>query len=245
MTDHERAKYIPSYGNRLAVLSYCRQSEGNIDQEAALDRIRQNIATRRMRRAGSLGEPSQTSPVREVGLMARHHNRNALKNTWRIEVGWLHFEKDDFHQVRSKNGGGTRHLALDKKTTVAQIMEHAKHLFFPNGQSPKGLAADFTFGMRDFKKQTVSMDATLFELYEQFRLKMLRLYLCTKGFVHSVSDSSEHSDIDDQVMYGEVKGFTLTGASFLNAVTCIQFLHLDKTRFFQISVCAVTFEGHF
>lgn len=184
MTDEERAKYIPSYGDRLAVVSFCRQREASFYKEGVLNRSRQNIEARRMKRKAPLGEPQQTS-VENVGLMARYNNTNAVKAKRRIEVGWLHFEQYDFHQVRSKNGGGTRHLTLDKNTTVSEIRNIAKDLFFPGGLSSKGSIADFMFSMCNFKGQTVPLESTLVELYEQCKLKMLRLYLCSKNYVPS------------------------------------------------------------
>lgn len=36
----------------------------------------------------------------------------------KIELGWLHFSKNEYRQVRTKNGGGTRHTRVEKKTTV-------------------------------------------------------------------------------------------------------------------------------
>ncbi|MEQ2315923.1 hypothetical protein AMECASPLE_027448 [Ameca splendens] len=105
MTDEERAKYIPSYGDRLAVVSFCRQREANFDKEGVLNRVRQKIEARRTKRKTPHGERQQTS-VESSGLMARHKNTNAVKSKRRIEVGWLHFQYDDFYQVRSKMEAG-------------------------------------------------------------------------------------------------------------------------------------------
>ncbi|XP_014876581.1 uncharacterized protein LOC106938898 [Poecilia latipinna] len=55
---------------------------------------------------------------------------------------------------------------------------------------------DFTLSMCDFKRQTVSLDGTLTELYEQFKLKMLRLYLCTKDLEHSSYSSEDQEDFE-------------------------------------------------
>ncbi|MED6259319.1 hypothetical protein ATANTOWER_020816 [Ataeniobius toweri] len=92
MTDEERAKYIPSYGDRLAVVTFCRQREANFNKEGVLNRVRQKIEARRTKRKTPPGERQQTS-VESSGLMARHKNTNAVKSNRRIEVGWLHFQK--------------------------------------------------------------------------------------------------------------------------------------------------------
>ncbi|MEQ2261921.1 hypothetical protein XENORESO_017989 [Xenotaenia resolanae] len=39
MTDEERAKYIPSNGDRLAVVSFCKQREANFNKEGVLNRV--------------------------------------------------------------------------------------------------------------------------------------------------------------------------------------------------------------
>lgn len=76
--------------------------------------------------------------------MARQKNSAGEKTSRKIEIGWLHFGRDKYHQVRTSNGGGTRHATLEKTTTVAQILEMGKDLFFPDGQSTKGQADEFT-----------------------------------------------------------------------------------------------------
>ncbi|XP_038160923.1 uncharacterized protein LOC119796437 [Cyprinodon tularosa] len=190
MTDKEFSRYIPSYGDRLAIASFCRRMEANFDKEGILNRIRQTIETRRMMSKRHVEVPQQTS-VGNSGLMAKPKNSNAVKSKRRIEVGWLHFQSGDFHQVRSKCGGGTRHLEMEKTTTVSEVMTTAKELFFPGGLSSKGSIMDFTLSMCDFKRQAVPLDSTLSELYEQFKSKMVRLYLCTKELEHSSEDQND------------------------------------------------------
>ncbi|XP_076154866.1 uncharacterized protein LOC143138252 [Alosa pseudoharengus] len=187
MTDEEMAKYIPSYGSRLAVRSFCRIKETDGPTTTSIQRLRQKIAEGRIcKRKGSAAK-SSSEPKDD--LMARHKNTNAIRSKRRIEVGWLHYQNHCFHQVRSKNGGGTRHLVLEKSTSVKQMMVMAKNLFFPEGKSPKGPIEDFTYEICDFKKQPVATTSTIADLYEQSKLKMVRLYLCTRPFVHSITES--------------------------------------------------------
>ena len=187
MTDEEMAKYIPSYGSRLAVRSFCRIKETDGPTTTSIQRLRQKIAEGRIcKRKGSAAK-SSSEP--KDSLMARHKNTNAIRSKRRIEVGWLHYQNHSLHQVRSKNGGGTRHLVLERSTSVKQIMVMAKNLFFPEGKSPKGPVEDFTYEICDFKKQPVAITSTITDLYEQSKLKMVRLYLCTRPFVHSITES--------------------------------------------------------
>jgi len=80
-------------------------------------------------------------------------------------------------------------MSVDKMTIVAQILNIGKHLFFPNGRSTKGQAADFTFDVCDFKRNKIPPDDTVARLYEQTRLKLLRFYICTKEGPSTDEDS--------------------------------------------------------
>lgn len=92
-------------------------------------------------------------------------------------------------------------LQLGKKTTVGQILEMGKELFFPDGISTKGPAEDFTFEVCDFKRNQINSEYTVGGLYEQTRLKLLRFYICTKEKSPSSESSSEedecHEDSSD------------------------------------------------
>lgn len=47
-------------------------------------------------------------------------NRNAKKSQWKLELGWLNREGplSIMKQVRSQNGGGTRHIKVDLDISV-------------------------------------------------------------------------------------------------------------------------------
>lgn len=50
------------------------------------------------------------------------------KTSRKIEIGCLHFSSNEYHQVRPKNGGGTRNASVEK-TIVAEILQKGKKLF--------------------------------------------------------------------------------------------------------------------
>ncbi|XP_049417519.1 uncharacterized protein LOC125879603 [Epinephelus fuscoguttatus] len=195
MTDEQMAKYITSYGDRVAALSFCQQTMCNLDKETLIQRLRDKIATRKMR-SRTKGVLCGTSGVlQKPGEgMARQRNTAGEKTSRKIEIGWLHFHSNEYHQVRTKNGGGTRHATVEKTTTVAQILELGKELFFPNGHSTKGQADDFTFEVCDFKRKHIPFDETVGRLYEQTKLKLLRFYICTKDEGPSTDQSSSEVD---------------------------------------------------
>lgn len=200
MTDEQMKKYINSYGDRLAVYSFCQQTAASSDKESLLQKLRDKIETRKL---GSKSAKTLHGKAcvfsEEKNLMARHKNVSAEKTMRRIEIGWLHFGCNGYQQVRTSNGGGTRHVTVQKKTTVSQIMEMGKNLFFPNGESPKGPETDFTFQVCDFKRNQIPLDATVGILYEETKLKLLRFYICTKQEVcltdvESLSDEEESNE---------------------------------------------------
>lgn len=48
ITDEQTAKYITSYGDRVAVLS-CQQTKCSTDKETLIQKLRNKIGTRKMR----------------------------------------------------------------------------------------------------------------------------------------------------------------------------------------------------
>ncbi|CAJ1060762.1 uncharacterized protein LOC119794643 [Xyrichtys novacula] len=196
MTDEQMTKYISSYGDRVAVLSFCEQTQcHSTNKETLLQRLKNKIGARKMK---SKTKVSGT-PDNPQNNMVRQRNRAGEKTSRKVEIGWLHFGKNGYSQVRTNNGGGTRHATLAKTTTVAQIMELGKGLFFPDGHSTKGPAEDFTFEICDFKMNKIPMDNTVGQMYEQTKLKLLRFYVCTKeGASTDHSSSEENQLIEDE-----------------------------------------------
>lgn len=61
----------------------------------------------------------------------KQSNQNAVKSTRRIEFGWLCYDhrSSKFHQVRTQQGGGTRHLSISKEVTMGEVMQIGIQLF--------------------------------------------------------------------------------------------------------------------
>ncbi|KAL3976398.1 hypothetical protein ACER0C_022284 [Sarotherodon galilaeus] len=161
MTDSDLAKYIPKVGNRVSTVAFCRQATlsrtSPSRKESILSRLRQRLT-------GAEGMP----PKKRLSQ--------------RIEVGWMDFdeEKDRFKQVKSVSGGGTRHLSVDKNETVANIKLMAENLFFPNGISKKTKSLSHYSTHIESSQMHVDASNIVDELYKQSKVKILRLYLCTK-----------------------------------------------------------------
>ena len=54
-----------------------------------------------------------------------------------------------------------------------------KELFFANGESKRGKGEEFAFSIKDFKGEEMG-SRTVSELYEESKVKILRLYMYTK-----------------------------------------------------------------
>ncbi|KAG9273844.1 hypothetical protein AMEX_G10611 [Astyanax mexicanus] len=143
MTDDQLKKYLPSYGDRLAVLGYCRRKEHNpVGRKLKLfDRLRAKIKNK----SDSNGHVSEREPSA----------RNAQKNVRKVEIGWMHFREGKFLQVRTKKGGGTRKISVSKDCTKSELIAKAKDLFFPGEKNAEGSITDFAVDMTDFQQHSV------------------------------------------------------------------------------------------
>lgn len=123
MSDGDLSKYIPHFGDRLAVIAFCRRGEGS-SRSHLLDKIKAKIAS-------SKGEKRVQTAQSKIG------NVNAKKQKRKLEIGWMNFSEIDkqYKQVRAPKGGGTRYLCIDRQTSVREIQKIAESLFFPDGRS--------------------------------------------------------------------------------------------------------------
>ncbi|KAF5903560.1 uncharacterized protein DAT39_006712 [Clarias magur] len=203
MNDEQLANYLKCYGDRIAVLAFCRQTRSNYNNESPLQGVRNKMKVRKLRSKADQKLFIKSSVSSSHGsLLARPKNTNAEKTARKIEIGWLHFCSNGYQQVRTRNGGGTKRITVAKTVTVEQILEMGKDFFFPDGLSTKGPAEHFIFHVCDFKRNKISMGDTVGQLYEQTKLKMLRFYICTKdadssSLIGSDSDVEEYSSDSD------------------------------------------------
>lgn len=96
-------------------------------------------------------EESVTRKLPQLG------NKNASKDTRRIELGWIHNKR----QVRTKCGGGTRKVVVPKKAGYEDLLKLGKELFFPAGQSKKGPLQISISVFLTFKRMRCRMTSTL------------------------------------------------------------------------------------
>lgn len=167
MDDDTLKTFLPAYGDRLAATAFCRtktqtgQSSSN-NYGNALEKLR--------------------AKWKSHGGQFKSGNTSAKKTTRRIELGWMDYNigSRDFKQVRQKLGGGVRHLRVEKSLQLSELLIHAKETFFPLGKSKRGTLEDFDIQLKDFQGTELNLDKNITELYDESKLKILRVYLYTK-----------------------------------------------------------------
>ncbi|XP_076850602.1 uncharacterized protein LOC143500373 [Brachyhypopomus gauderio] len=185
MPNEDLSKYLPKYGDRLAVRQYCKREVARLQEPRNLPKATENLMTK----------------LKDRILKRRHddtnrseklrNNTNAQKLERSFQIGVLQQEGDILKQVREKKGGGKRQVKAFKNTTMAEILESAKILFFPNGKSKLGKISDFECDICDFTEEILAPHVTLIDIYELRKVKMLRLYLIIKRVEENTGSVAE------------------------------------------------------
>jgi hypothetical protein len=140
-------------------------------------------------------------PTKKAALQG---NSYASKNERRIELSLMHVGPDnEMKQIRSKTGGGTRHLTVAKTTTMIELKEMGRNLYFPDGQCARGYAKDFWIDVKDFQMNSIDHSKTVGDFYETTKMRLLKFFIVTrpnnemnsKSVVPVVSDSDILPDI--------------------------------------------------
>lgn len=175
MTDSDLAKYIPKFGDRVSTVAFCKEAAPST--KSAESRKKFLLSRLRQRVSGAEEMPPKKRLSKLEG------NSNAKRKLRRIEVGWMDFDEEEerYKQVKSANGGGTRHLSIDKNDKVADTKVMAENLFFPKGHSKKNNKSLSHYSTHiESSQMHVDASNTIDELYHESKVKLLRLYLCTK-----------------------------------------------------------------
>ncbi|KAL7403327.1 hypothetical protein ABVT39_027824 [Epinephelus coioides] len=189
--DATMAAYIPAYGDRIATRRFCleKQRRGGDDtkRQSLFEKLKKKMGT--MSNKGIDQGFEGENPVQPTKMHLKT-NKRACKMTRKIELGWIHDNK----QVRKRSGGGTRVLDINKKATKSEILSHAKKLFFPNEMSMKGKWEEFSHDIVDFQEACVDEDVSVGDLYKTHKLGLLRFYLFTNTLT-SENETEEGADI--------------------------------------------------
>lgn len=93
--------------------------------------------------------------------MRLRSNKRAWKTTRKMELGWIH----DNRQVRKRRGGGTGVLDINKSATKTEILSQAKKLFLPNEKSTMGKWEEFSHNIVNFQEAQVDEDVSVGKYY--------------------------------------------------------------------------------
>lgn len=174
MTDEQLKTYLPSYGDRLAVVGFCRRKDNNPKSRRTklFDRLK-----------SKLQKVQNDDHAKSTTSQEAPKTKNAQKTIRKIELGWLLFDdsKECFTQVRARRGGGTRKIDAGKEWTKTDLTERAMELFFPDGESTVGNMSNFDLDLMDYKERSLDLESTVGQLYDETKLPMLRFYLTAKN----------------------------------------------------------------
>ncbi|XP_063971547.1 uncharacterized protein LOC135158759 [Lytechinus pictus] len=153
LDDKKLAEYIPAYGDRVAVVTFCKCESGPSCSTSSPKAAKPSMVDNRLK------IKIKKSQKKNIG------NRNAEKEERRVEIGWKDFDvaSMEYKQIRTSKGGRTRHLKLGKNATaVGRILVKGfiDHKIFPLRMAPA-----FVIGML-FGEDAVLPDT----LMESFKL---------------------------------------------------------------------------
>ena len=128
--------------------------------------------------------------------------------------GWLHFSEDKgrYLAVRQSTGGGTRSISLPGTSGTSDIIDEARNLFFPQGESTFGSWLDMDYNLANFSGEKIDklttpegkeIEFSLQLYFNLYKLTRVRLYLKTK----------RKEQFSEETKVGEVRNSRLLGSS--------------------------------
>ncbi len=154
MTDDQMRSYFPSYGDRLAVMGFCRRQES--EPPCRKSKLFERLKSKMSKRQKTDNSQTETQTTRK---------NNSQRTVRKVEIGWMHYDGQGFVQMRAKKGGGTRKLSVPKDWKREQLMEEAIRLFFPNGKNCYGSISEFELDLTNYQEVSLDNETTVGELY--------------------------------------------------------------------------------
>ena len=181
MNEKELIDLFPVYGDRTSIRQFCQSvlsTSRNTRKEEILARLRKKLSICQDKELDS-----SDLLVKQRRTEIHTDNKNALKMTRQISIGWLNQnQKFRYVQVKKVNGGGKRKLTVSKQSSSRDIVELGKNVFFPGGFSRKNEldANNFDCLLLDFERKVIDPEKSVEEMYQLTGQKILRLYIATK-----------------------------------------------------------------
>ena len=182
MSDEELKPYLQCHGDRIALVQFCKRSGKvlqNPKKQPLVEKLKQKLGIKKGDDEDSSDDGGSPKINNEIAKKMKG-NVNAKKRSRRVDVGWIIRNGASIRQVRMKKGGGTRKLRFDKDTKSFTILQTAKLLFFPDGESSEGNVDDFTFELWDYLNKRIPPQCTVSDMYDALKFGTIRVYLVSK-----------------------------------------------------------------
>lgn len=195
MDDTDLIKYLPKYGDRVAVIHFAKAQQRRKETTKRKMNLIDTLSRRFKARHHQSDDLDKPGPSKSDTSIVRKPSKNASKKARAVEIGWLDYEHSTqvYRQVRTKDGGGVRKITVSKMARKSDILEEGKKLFFPQGISSKGRADEYKFDVMDYQEHILDEVSSVGEIYRKTCFPILRLYLSTK----KQSKDEDTSDDDE------------------------------------------------
>ncbi|KAF5904415.1 uncharacterized protein DAT39_005874, partial [Clarias magur] len=213
MTDEQLQMYIPKFGDRIAIRLYCSREVAALEGNPVVPR-----ATGKPTSALH-GKQAKRRKLTDNRSQKLSGNRNGQKTERCYQMGVFEEVRGSFVQIKVQRGGGTRQLKALKSTTMRELLECGKKLFFPNGKNKLGHINEFELKLRDFTEKELDPQTTLGEQYEMRKVRMLRLYLSCKRTETTGSERTETTVSERTETTGSERTETTGSESFQSVNT--------------------------
>lgn len=188
--DGGSTKYIPTYGDRLAAKSFCRNSgiPGKKEKNISLtDSLRRKV--KRLKHSTEYKPITDIEKANEAKESSDESDSlDCQKNTYRgkkpkysriIYIGCYEYMKDInyYKQIRKDKAGGPKES--NKNTTLKDLLQTVIDLYFPNGQSVRDPLSNFYVKLTDVNFVDVEESDTVEALYNRAKMRTLRFNFVT------------------------------------------------------------------
>ncbi|KAA0718503.1 hypothetical protein E1301_Tti013083 [Triplophysa tibetana] len=188
MTDEQMRSFLPSYGDRLAVMGYCRrqESEPTHRKSKLFERLKSKLHKRQ--RTDNSETDQQTT------------TKKTVQRQRKVEIGWMHHDGEGFVQMRTKKRRWNKKAECAKRLGKKELIEEAILLFFQNGKNAHGTISEFEVDLMNYQEMSLDENSTVAELYDASKLTMIRFYLTTRkrgmDAVEEISDTDADTTED-------------------------------------------------
>lgn len=170
MSHDDLAMFLSTTGDRVAVMQFCtsKLDTSTATKQSLIEQLKEKI---RVKSAGRM--PSKvTGNVCGIAKSTQKQVKfgKSVKMTRVIELGWRHNNL----QVKAREGGGTREVAVPKTDCKKELITLGKSLFIVEADTEI-----FSFDICDFKLQPIDEFVTVGEMYDTCHFRRMKFYLQT------------------------------------------------------------------